>query len=51
MLNALFNAPVTFGVDLFVWILCILLGFGAGLTLIDALSTAKKDPEDPENLS
>ncbi len=49
MLTALFNAPVTFGVDLFIWILCILAGFGAALTVIDAISTSEKDSKEPKN--
>lgn len=33
----MFNAPISDGVDLFVWIFCFLAAFGAGLTAIDLI--------------
>lgn len=51
MLSALFNAPVTFGVDLFIWIVCFLAAFGAGAIVINMVSefSSKKGSQKQED--
>lgn len=43
----MFDAPITDGVSLFVWIVCILAGLGAALTTINVISdfSKKKDSD------
>ncbi len=47
MLLEIFNAPLDFGAQLFLLIVCILIGTLAGLSVIDARNT-KAVPEDKE---
>ena len=47
----MFDAPITYGVSLFLWIVCILAGLGAALTLIDmrTLFSGKEDTHEEED--
>jgi len=52
MFSAFFNAPITFGVDLFVWIVCFLAACGAAAIVINVLSEAassKKNAQEQED--
>jgi len=42
----LFSSPLMFGAQLFLLIVCILIGLGAGLSLVDAKNTFNKKKAD-----
>ncbi len=44
----MFDAPLTDGVSLFIWIVCILAGLGAALTAVNVISdfSKKKDVDE-----
>lgn len=49
MLLQIFNSPIASGAQLFLLIVCILIGLGAGLSAMDVRSTFfKKDSEEKE---
>ncbi len=45
----MFEAPLTDGVSLFIWIVCILAAFGAALTAIDVRSGFPKKKDSTED--
>jgi hypothetical protein len=45
MLLEIFNAPLASGAQLFLLIVCILIGLAVGLSTIDIRSTFSKDKE------
>jgi hypothetical protein len=38
----IFNSPIAFGAQVFIVIVCVLIGLGAGLSAIDVRSTFSK---------
>ncbi len=48
MLLEIFSAPIAWGAQLFWFIVCILVGLGAGITAIDFRSTVFKKSEKEE---
>ncbi|GAB2609958.1 hypothetical protein GCM10026987_04740 [Belliella aquatica] len=49
MLLQIFNSPIAPGAQLFLLIVCILIGLGAGLSAIDARSTLFKKKSDDKH--
>ena len=46
ILLEVFSSPLMFGAQLFLLIVCILIGLGAGLSLVDAKNTFNKKKAD-----
>lgn len=42
----LFDAPINDGANLFIWIVCILIGFVAALGFADNLKVSRKEKEN-----
>ncbi len=42
----IFNSPIAPGAQTFILILCIIIGLGAGISLVDARSTFKSKKSD-----
>lgn len=41
----MFEAPIAQGADIFIWIVCILAGFVAGLIAVDSYKSEQKKEE------
>jgi hypothetical protein len=41
----LFDAPINDGANLFIWIVCVLIGFAAALGFVDNLKVSRKEKE------
>ncbi|ERM81822.1 hypothetical protein P872_07835 [Rhodonellum psychrophilum GCM71 = DSM 17998] len=49
MLLQIFNSPIAPGAQLFLLIVCILIGVGAGLSAMDARKSLFKKEDDKKN--
>jgi hypothetical protein len=49
MLLQIFNSPIASGAQLFLLIVCILIGLGAGLSAMDARNTLFKKKSDDKH--